>query len=190
MRLIISIVLAAFVAFLSYMLYANIKEPITFHAQKQAREEVVFNKLETIRDVQTIFKNITGQYAHNFDTLASVLRTDSIEFVNVIGDPDSEEEFITTYTYTPAIDSINAMGINLDSLRYVPFNEAGKHFNIQADTITYQQTLVHVCEVGTRYSDFMGKYSSAKFARYENTYKPSAQVKIGNMEKPTLNGNW
>lgn len=190
MRLIISFVLAAIVAFLAYMLYANIKEPITFHAEKTAREEVVYKKLDQIRDSQTIFKDITGKFAHNFDTLAAVLKTDSIEFVKVIGDPDSADEFITTYTYSPAIDSIRAMGINLDSLRYVPFSATGKSFDIQADTITYQQTLVHVCEVGTRYKEFMGKYSSEKFARYDNLYKPSGQVKFGNMEKPTLNGNW
>ena len=190
MRLIISLVLAAIVAFLAYMLYMNIKEPITFHAEKQVREEKVYQKLDNIREAQTIFKDITGQFAHNFDTLAMVLKTDSIEFVNVIGDPDSEEEFITTYTYTPAIDSIKAMGINLDSLKYVPYSSTGKTFDIQADTITYQQTLVHVCEVGTRYKEFMGKYANEKFARYDNLYKPGGQVKFGNMSKPTLNGNW
>ena len=190
MRYAISFLLVLLIGFLAYMLFANIKEPITFHAEKTAREEVVFNKLDQIRESQTIFKDITGKFAHDFDTLISVLKTDSIEFVKVIGDPDSEDEFITTYTYSPAIDSIRAMGINLDSLRYVPFSSTGKHFDIKADTITYQQTLVHVCEVGTRYKEFMGKYASEKFARYDNLYKPSGQVKFGNMEKPTLNGNW
>ena len=172
------------------MLYANIKEPISFHAEKEARESVVQAKLGEIREAQKIFKDITGQYAHDFDTLAQVLKTDSIEFIKFSGDPDAGIEIVKTYSYTPAIDSIRALGINLDSLRYVPFSETGSTFNITSDTITYQQTLVHVCEVSTRYKEFMGKYSSPRYGRFDNLYKPSNRLKIGDMNKPTLNGNW
>ncbi len=190
MKSIISILLALVVAFLAYMLYANINEPISFHAEKEIREMKVQDKLEQIRDAQKIFKDITGQYAHDFDTLSSVLKNDSIEFVKFSGDPDAGIEIVKTYSYTPAIDSINALGINLDSLRYVPYSETGQTFNITADTITYQQTLVHVCEVSTRYKEFMGKYANGKYARFDNLYKPDGRLKIGDMNKPTLNGNW
>lgn len=190
MKSIISIILALAVAFLAYLLYTNIKEPISFHAEKELREVTVQDKLEEIRDAQKIFKDITGQYAHNFDTLAQVLKTDSIEFVKFSGDPDAGIEIVKEYSYTPAIDSINALGINLDSLKYVPYSETGSTFNITADTITYQQTLVHVCEVSTRYKEFMGRFATEKYGRFDNLYKPSNRLKIGDMNKPTLNGNW
>ena len=190
MRVIISLVLALVVAFLAYMLYTNIKEPISFHAEKEVREGLVQDKLEQIREAQKIYKDITGQYAHNFDTLSSVLRNDSIEFVKFSGDPDAGIEIVKTFSYTPAIDSVRALGINLDSLKYVPYNQTGSTFSMSADTITYQQTLVHVCEVSTRYSEFMGKYSDSKYGRFDNLYKPSNRLKIGDMSKPTLNGNW
>jgi len=190
MKVIISIVLAFIVAFLAYMLYANIKEPISFHAEKDVREGKVQDKLEEIREAQKIFKDITGKYAHDFDTLVSVLKYDSIEFVKFSGDPDAGIEIVKTFSYSPAIDSIRALGINLDSLKYVPYSQTGSTFVMNADTITYQQTLVHVCEVSTRYKEFMGKYSDKKYGRFDNLYKPSNALKIGDMNKPTLNGNW
>ena len=190
MKSIISILLALVIIFLGYMLYANIKEPILFDAEKSAREKVVQSKLGEIREAQKIYKDIIGKFAHDFDTLALVLKSDSIEFVNFSGDPDAGIPIVKTYSYKPAIDSIRSLGINLDSLRYVPFSETGSTFNITADTITYQQTVVPVCEVSTRYKEFMGKYSNEKYGRFDNLYKPSNRLKIGDMSKPTLNGNW
>jgi len=191
MRWIISLILLAIIAFLSYSLYLNIKEPIAFQGTKQARQDVVTEKLTTIRSCQEIYRDITGKFAHTFDTLSYVLKNDSIPFINIVGDPDDpNSNFTKTITYTLAMDSINAMGINLDSLRYVPFSESSAEFAIQADTLTYQQTNVPVVEVGTRWKEFMGEYGSAKFQKSDNLYEPMAMLKFGDMNKPSLSGNW
>jgi len=176
--------------FLSYVLYANIKEPIAFNAEKLKREDAVINRLMDIRECQNIFKGITGEYAGSFDTLTEVMKTGQIEFENVEGDPDSKEGFKRTVTYSPAIDSVKAMGIQLDSLAFVPYAPAGTTFEIQADTLTYQQTLVHVLEVGTRYNKFMGQYASPKYTKYDNSYDPAKTMKFGNMNAPNTTGNW
>ena len=191
MKWIISIVLTAVVALLIYMLYLNIQEPIAFQAVKNAREDVVVDKLKEIRQAQEIYRDITGQFAGDFDSLSHVLKYDSIKFENIIGDPDDPTggEFIRTVTYSPAIDSIEVLGINLDSLRYIPFSENGE-FSIQADTLTYQSTLVSVVEVGTRWKEFMGQYGSLKYAKYDNSYDPNRMLKFGDMNAPNLTGNW
>ncbi len=191
MRWIISLILVAIIIFLAYSLIINIQEPITFQAEKVKRKDIVTGKLEKIRSCQEIFKEIKGGFAPNFDSLAMVLTYDSIPTVKIEGDPDDPTtEFIKTVTYSMAIDSIKALGFNLDSLKYVPFGD-GKVFSMDADTITYQSVNVPVVEVATRYEDFMGEtFSSPRFKKFDNSYNPKASLKIGDMTKPTLAGNW
>ncbi len=192
MRLLINLVLVAIVVGLVYVLIGSIREPIAFKNEKERREGAVIEKLTMIRNMQELFRNIKGGFAPDFDSLKKVLTTDSFVVVSVIGDPDDPNftgEITYDTTYFPAADSITAMGINLDSLRFVPFGN-GSAFQIQADTITYQKTNVPVVEVGIKRSVFMGPYADKRFARYDQKYNPGSVIKFGNMNAPNLSGNW
>ncbi len=192
MRLIINILLFALVAFLLYLLVLNIRGPIAFNAEKSKRENAVQKRLTDIRVSQEIFRDITGKFAGDFDTLNHVLRNDSITFENIVEDPDdpsNQDLWKIVYSYYSAIDSIRDMDISLDSLRYIPYTN-GKTFNIEADTLTYQSTLVHVVEVGTKYKEFMGKYASPSFSKYDASYNPNKTLKFGDLNAPNLSGNW
>ena len=192
MRIIINLVLAVIVLGLVWVLIGSIREPIAFKAEKEKRERAVVAKLMKIRTAQEAFRNIKGGFAPNFDSLAMILETDSFAIVKVIGDPDDPNftgEIIYDTTYMPAIDSIQAMGINLDSLQFVPYG-SGASFDIEADTITYQSTNVPVVQVGVRRNVFMGPYASPRFARYDSGYDPNSILKFGNMNAPNLSGNW
>ena len=81
------------------------------------------------------------------------------------------------------------MGISLEGMEEVPFGD-GEKFSIYADTITYQKTLVNVCEVGTSYDKFMGQYASEKYTKYDDAYNPNAIIKFGSRSAPNLSGNW
>ncbi len=193
MKTLISLVLGILVVFLAYVLYLNIKEPIAFQEEKNLRKDAVVTKLKDIRTAQEIYKAVTGGYAPTFDTLAQVIKSDSIRIVTIFGDKDdkkSTEEFREVITYKSAMDSLrNKSNINLDSLRYVPFTD-GMTFNIDADTMTYQSTLVNIVEVGTRWKNFMGKYASPNYSKYDNSYDPNKMLKFGDMNAPNLAGNW
>lgn len=192
MKILINILLVAAIAGLGYLLYDSIAEPIKFKATKDKRKTAVVDKLMDIREAQKVYFGITGQYAHTFDTLREVLQSGQIMFEKVEGDPDDPENMdkvTRDTTYTPAIDSINAMGIKLDSMEYVPFGN-GEKFSIDADTTTYQQTLVNVVQVGTFWKTFMGEFANPRYMQYDDSYEPSASVRFGNMSKPQLSGNW
>lgn len=192
MRYVINIVLVLVIALLAFMLYNSIKEPIAFGEAKDYRKNKVVAKLETIRKTQEIYRTIKGQFASDFDSLSYVLTNDSIPFEKIIGDPDdptNADKFQRFLTYSPAIDSIKALGINLDSLRFIPFS-GGKSFDIAADTIEYQKTTVSVVEVGTKWKNFMGKFADPRYAKYDSRYDPNKTIKFGDMNKPNLSGNW
>ena len=192
MRLVINIVLVLATIFLVWFLYKTIEEPIAFKNELQKREFAVTEKLKQIRTAQEAYRGITGLFAADFDTLSEVLRTGNFKIIQVFGDPDdpTNTEAIRYDTiYRPAIDSIQSLGINLDSLRYVPYG-AGAKFSIAADTLTYQKTLVEVCEVGTTRKVFMGPFADIRFAKYDNSYDPNSTIKFGDMNSPNLSGNW
>lgn len=190
MRLGIGILLLVLNVFLGYILYNNIKEPIAFQKVKTAKNEVVVDKLKKIRKAQEIYRTITGDFAPNFDTLAYVLTNDSIPLRTPVEIEGKKGEFEEVVTYSSAIDSINAMNINLAELKYVPFTDNKTEFAIDADTMTYQQTLVSVVQVGTRWKDFMGEYGSTKYSKYDNSYDPNNLLKFGDMNAPNISGNW
>ena len=190
MRLLLNIILILGIAGLAYLLYYNIKEPIAFQAEKNKRETQVIDKLMDIRTSQEIYKSITGEYASNFDTLVHVLKTQDIPQYKVLGNPDDETaEFTIDTLYYNALDSMTALGISLDGLGTVPYSD-GKQFAISADTLTYQQTLVNVVEVGIQRVAYMGQFGDPKYAKYDKAYDPFSMIKFGNMNSPNLSGNW
>lgn len=192
MKVALNLFILLAIAALGYLLYTNIKEPIDFRNTKTLRKDAVGEKLTEIRTCQEMYRDITGKFASSFDSLAYVLKNDSIPFEQVFEDPDfpgDESKFVYKTIYFSAIDSINNMGIDISNLAAVPFGDGAK-FNITADTLTYQKTLVPVTEISTRYKVFMGKYASPRYAKYDNSYDPNQQVKFGDMSKPSLTGNW
>jgi len=193
MKTVINVVLLLLICLLGYMLYSSIKEPIAFGEAKSKRKTAVVDKLQTIRKAQEVHRWIKGDFASSFDSLEYVLKYDSIPTIKLVEDPNdptNPEKFQKIVTYTSAKDSVASMGITqIDSLRYVPYTN-GVTFDIQADTLTYQQTLVSVVEVGTKWANFMGKFADPKYAKYDSGYEPNSTIKFGDMNKPNLAGNW
>ncbi len=193
MRIVINIVLLLATVGLVYLLYSSIQEPIEFKKERTRREEAVIAHLIKIRTAQEAFRDITGGFAKNFDTLAQVLTTGKFKIIRVTGDPDDPNfTGVITYDtiYQPAIDSIKALGIDLETLPIVPFSGGAHKFEMDADTLTYQGTLVQVVECKTTRKNFMGRFASPSFAKYDKTYDPNSYLKFGNMSQPNLSGNW
>ncbi len=193
MRLIVNLVLVAIIAVLIWVLYSSISEPIEFQNERKIRESAVIAKLMEIRQAQEIFRNVSGAgFAPSFDSLKDVLRNGEVQTIKVEGDPDDPlgEAIVYDTIYEPAMKFVEEFGIDLDSLEYVPFNNDGIVFEISADTITYQSTLVNVVEVKTSRKYYMGKYADIRFARYDKSYNPNSIIKFGDMTAPNLSGNW
>lgn len=193
MRLVLNLILVALIAVIGYLLVNSIQEPIKFKAEKDRRQNAVVDKLITIRKTQEFHRDITnGTFANSFDSLKHVLETGNFRNIKVVGDPDDPDfkgEITYDTSYFRAIDTVQALGINLDSLAYIPYGNGAK-FDIQADTLTYQSTLVNVVEVSTPIKTFMGPYADPRFSKYDNSYKPNNIIKFGDMNKPNLSGNW
>lgn len=193
MKYVINLILLLLVVGLGYLLYNSIKEPIAFGTAKQQRVNAVAAKLDKIKKAQELYRGMKGNFAGSFDSLSYVLRNGQIEFVKLTEDPEdptNPDKFIREVSYMPAIDTVKSLNLgNLDSLKFVPYGE-GEVFDMVADTVTYQQTLVSVVEVSTPYYKFMGPYGKKRFMKYDGAYDPTALMKFGDLTKPSLSGNW
>lgn len=191
MRLIVNTILGLISIGLVYLLIVSIKEPIQFGEARNTREKAIIDRLRILRDLQNMHLDIKGQFAKNWDDLKNVLTTEKFMYINIEGDPDDPNftDFKRDTSYAPAIDTIKAMSINLDSVSLVPFSN-GVKFDIFADTIQYQGALQNVVEVGTTYKTFMGKYGDVKYSKYDNSYNPEKFIKFGDRSTPIVTGNW
>lgn len=192
MKVAINLLLTALIFLLIYMIYTSIREPIAFQEEKGRRVDVVIARLKQIKASQEIYRTIKGTFAGSFEELINVLKTEKIPFEKIENDPTdptNEDKFIRSTSYSPAIDTINAMGINLDSIPFVPFTN-GLKFEIAADTIEYQSTKVPVVQVGTKWKTFMGEFGDPKYKKYDKYFDPEKLLKFGDMTTPNLNGNW
>ena len=192
MKVAINLLLTALIFLLIYMIYTSIREPIAFQEEKGRRVDVVIARLKQIKTSQEIYRSIKGNFAGSFEELINVLKTDKIPFEKIENDPSdptNEDKFIRSTSYAPAIDTINAMGINLDSIPFVPFT-SGQKFEIAAETIEYQNSKVPVVQVGTKWKVFMGPFGDAKYKKYDKYFDPEKMLKFGDLTTPNLNGNW
>lgn len=192
MKILLNLVLLVLIGALAYLLYSGIAEPIKFKAEKDRRKQAVVSKLENIRTSQELYREITGEFAKDFNTLTSTLKTDSIPFRQVLEDPEypgDPDKFIVNVIYSSAIDSIRGMGIDLDDLVNVPFSNGSK-FSMTSDTLTYQKTNVWVTETMTKWADFMGPFAATRYMKYDDTYNPERMIGFGSMNSPNLEGNW
>ncbi len=193
MKLIINLVLLALVALLVFVLISSIRAPIAFQAEKTKRVDAVVNSLKKLRSAQETYRDVTGEFTNDFTKLKETLRNGKIQTIAVLGNPDDPNSTGITYdtTYVPAMEAINKLKINLDSLHIVPYADQGTEFELYADTMTYQKTLVHVVEAKTYFYKFMGaEFSSEKYKKYDDRYNPKAPLKFGDRFTPNLTGNW
>jgi len=192
-RTIFNLILVALIGVLIFALVKSIEEPIAFKDEKEKREAAVVERLITIRNAQKLFYGIKDGYAPSFDSLKKVLKTDTFKLINIIGDPDDPDNPVVTYdtAFVMAADSIATLGLILDSIEYVPYaDDPGLEFEIKADTTRSQKTLVSVVEVGIRRNKFMGKFGDKKYQKYDDNYDPAKKIKFGDLNKPSLSGNW
>ncbi len=190
MRVVFNILLILLILFMGFMVYKSIQDPIEFNAEKTKRENAVVQRLMDVRTSQEIYRLIKGDFAKDFETLVSVLRTARIPILKMVGDKDATDGVFSVDTsYVSALDSINSLKIELDSLAYIPYS-GGKTFYIKAESIEFQKTMVPVLEVGAVKKDFMGEFGEDRYAMYDKGFNPKDMIKFGDLSKPSLAGNW
>lgn len=126
----LKIVLLGAIVALAYFIVIGINKPIKFEDERVARFDKTINRLKDIRTAQVAFKEVTGVYTPDFDTLIDFVKKEDIRVVRAIGFvPDSLTEaealklgIVSRDTfYVPIMDSLfKHIDYPIDSIRYLP----------------------------------------------------------------------
>jgi len=183
-RILLNVLLVAFVAFLGWKLVNDIKGPIEFEAERKARYSATVDKLKEIRKAQIMYKRKYADYIGDLDTLRQFILNDSVMIINQIGDPnDSTVVVKKDTTWVMVVDSLYKIDKNKPKeLDVVPFS-GGDKFLADAGEITKNKVKVKVFKVwanlGTIYKGLNKQY-----------FDPKQELFVGSMEDATTSGNW
>ena len=90
----IKIFLTLVIIGLGYLLYDTLFSPYYFEKRKEAQYTAVKKQLGEIAEAQKLFRNISGRYAADFDTLANVLKFGRLPVVKSIGSEGDNVAYI------------------------------------------------------------------------------------------------
>jgi len=186
-KLVLNLVLVLASAFLVYKLVATIQEPITFQAERAKRDAIAIERLKQARSTQLAFKSKYNRYCSSFDSLITMIKTDSFEVVKVIGDPNDSTVVVKKETFKRSmLDSLfNGNAQALEQMPYIPFSPKNNKFNIQAATINRNNTDIPAFEISGPLKEI---YAGLPSEYYADRYNEN--MRVGNINDGTTSGSW
>jgi len=196
-KTLIQIALFVVIVALGYMVYESVMEPVRFNKEKQQREKVVIERLKDIRNSQFVFKQLTGAYAPNFDTLIEFLKIAEIPVVKMVMDPNDTTYTLTindTVGYIKVADSLFKKYDNFSysMLTTIP-NSQGDLFVMQADTIERGGVEVHVFEAKAPFTSYLKGMDEQTIINLISKFEDIERypgLRVGSLTEPSTDGNW
>lgn len=196
---IFSILLTFVVMFLGFLLYDSINSKIELTEAIKRSEDVVIEKLQTIREAQKAYKTVNNRYTANWDSLISFVKEGSLPIVEKKekitprrrDDPDFYKGDIIEITYDtigqePVMEKIFSQekypDFNPEELPYIPGTDR-KMFDIFADEIEKGGVMVDVLEV-------VDKHPLDKTRTDDHPSRVRWYLRFGSKTEPRINGNW
>ncbi|CAM1333216.1 hypothetical protein [Tenacibaculum aestuariivivum] len=202
MRWLISILLLAATAFLTYKIYNGIMEPIHFAKEKEVRYAKVIENLKLIRDAEVKYKEVYRTYTDNKDSLISFIEKGQLALIETKNVEEKVNKgggiFITvskkqidTIGYEPV--SKYFKGKNYKSMFDVP--GTNKQFEIATGKVEkVAGLLVPVFEVKADKSSILKGMSNSlvkqELEAVETDQIKGAYVSVGSLDDVTTGGNW
>lgn len=203
---VISIVLLAIAAFLSYMIYNGIMEPIRFHAEKKVRYAKVIQQLKMIADAEDAHNTIFGKFVKNGDDLIKFIDTASFPITS------SRIEYVKENrgtTYSPlmvevekkVVDTIGWQSVKdkifkgRDYHQMLTIPGTTEEFKIETSAVLRANSLLaSVFEVKIDKSDVLKGLSESLINQEKEALGgdniPGGFIAIGSLEEVSINGNW
>jgi len=199
-KLVLSIVFAAIILILCYLVYESIMHPVRFTQLNDTRRAAVVSNLKDIREIQKYYKQNKGSYANDFASLLAFAEEGKIPIVRIVPDPKdttNTRSISDTIGYASVKDSLFGRRENfeLKKLPIVPFS-SNVQFELKADTLERSGIKVYVYEVKTLNVNFLTNGMSAYRQDLINLNNKLEQLdkypglKMGSLTEVTTDGNW
>jgi len=191
---IISLVMLVVWVCLAVFLVYSIKSSIDEKERIASAEALIINQLKMIRDAETAYMQVNGQYTSDWDKLMSFIDTGSFYLTEksetIITLPYGKDSIVVdidTLGTRPVMDSLfsakKCPNFNLESLSYVPGVDPPTQFIVWADKITKAGLQVNAIEVKNPKPVDPSRDEESEY----NTRKP---LRFGSKISVTTAGNW
>ncbi len=183
-KIFLSIIMIALVAYLANMLINDIKGPIEYDTESKARKAETVEKLKDLRTAQLFYKRKNRTFSGDMDSLITFVKTDSIRFLKAIGDPnDSTVVTKKEERYVSVLDSLyDGDSMRVNNMQYIPYTDK-KKFNIEQGQIEKNKVKVKVFEISTDLNTIFDGLNKKYF-------DPNELLKVGSMTEASTAGNW
>lgn len=208
----ITVLLWGLIAFLGYITFMSVYNPILFKQEKEKRYAKVIENLVDIRDSQVAYKEVNGRYTKSYDTLIKFIETGKFAIVerrdtSVVdvaktrafqGIVQMKEITISdTLDYVSIKDSLFKGTDRYKTMKTVPFAKEGTQFTLNAGEIVDSNNEDKKLAV---FEAFVTKATilhdqNPDYVRTENEARSVEEIngdaiRVGSMEEVKVNGNW
>ena len=88
LQIILEVVLAALIVFITWQIVKSINKPVAFNRQKAYRESIAIQRLKDIRTLQVAYKAVNGKFTSTVDSLINFYNTGNMTVVLQVGSMD------------------------------------------------------------------------------------------------------
>ncbi len=207
MKLVIQLLLWIVIGFLGYLTFNAVYEPIQFDKEKEIRYQKVIDRLKDIRKAELAYKEVTGRFAGDFESLITFVDTADFTITQRRDTSYLDKEYQKTYgvdkmiqdvvidtigTY-PVKDSIFKESDRYKKMMYVPTTDK-KKFDIDAGSITKNETKIAVFEVKVPKRVILEGLDKDLIAQEEQVISVDGvngkYIRVGSMNEINTSGNW
>ncbi|MFV9551131.1 hypothetical protein [Algibacter sp. PT7-4] len=205
---VLNIVLWLLIGYLGYQTYMSIYEPIQFNKEKNKRYALVIESLKDIRDSQLAHKQVTGNFAGNFESLIKFIdtaeytltqRRDSsiidVELTKRYGvDTTKDIVIIDTLGTVSVKDSLFKTSNRYKSMMNVPVGEPGAKFEMKSGFVEQNNIKIPVFEALVKKNVILHDQNKDLLVQENQIVSVDGvngdALKVGSMDEVKTGGNW
>lgn len=160
-----------------YLAFNSVNKEIKYNNEVAMVNEMVIGRLDTLRKMQLMYRDINGGFAKNFDELFGFMQNGKYFKLKQVGEVDGEvfnAKIDTLYIHPiQELFGANPDGFNIQKYKLVPPSDTAV-FKINAGTILQNNVTVPVFEIEDPYP--FSKVGKA--------------LRVGDMNNAVTSGNW
>lgn len=210
MKLVIQIVLWIVIIFLGWKLWNSIMGPMEFNKIKEARYAKVINNLKDIQAAELAYKEITGSFTGDWDSLVQFIDTAKYaitqrrdtSFADVAKNKAYgistgyyiEKTLLDTLGFSLVKDSLYGGTDRYKTMMIVPVKGVDAKFELDAGKIVKNDATYSVFEVKIAKEVILGDLDKDLLVQEKQVQSVDAvngaYIKVGSMEDVNTSGNW
>ena len=190
------------IAFLAYLVYSSIMDPIQFSNEKQARYTDAIGNLIDVRKSEIAYKSVNGKFTNNWDKLVEFVETGEFTLISRRDtsymaydkvyrmDRLKEEIIIDTLGVVSVKDSLFKSSTSYRTMMNVPYTE-GQKFELKTSVVIKNGIRVPVFVARVKKADLLNGMDSQLVIEAVDAFDVKGiYLQVGDLEQSSVSGNW